>query len=90
MTRISIDLDGPTSNRGVARVRSIRALAIDRAEASERERTLCKDTVDALWSRSSILGRSCRDPLGSPVPSHGRAGMRRALPHRRLGEWVQS
>lgn len=50
MRRVHIDRNGPTDNPGLAMARSIRDVVAANAAASERERTLTKETVDALWS----------------------------------------
>ncbi|MBJ19619.1 MAG: acyl-CoA dehydrogenase [bacterium] len=68
MRRIKIDRDGPTSNPGVEMARSIRPLVLENAEASERERTLNKETVDALW-QSGLLQYTNPREAGGVEPS---------------------
>jgi alkylation response protein AidB-like acyl-CoA dehydrogenase len=49
MRSIQIDRNGPASHPGVEMARSIRQLVRGEAEANECERTLNKETVEALW-----------------------------------------
>ncbi len=54
MRRFTIDRDSPTKNAGLEMARSIREDVRANAEASENERTLNKDIVEALW-RSGLM-----------------------------------
>lgn len=65
MQSVTIDRDGPTSNPGVEMARSIRDVVIEKAGASERERTLCKDTVEALWRSGLMTHQNPREAGGS-------------------------
>ncbi len=68
MQSVTIDRDGPTENPGLARARSIRSLVMEKAGDSERERTLCKETVDALWS-SGLMTHQNPTVAGGAEPS---------------------
>ncbi len=51
---LPLQRDLPTRNRALAMARSVRDVVRAQAEASERERTLTKETVEALW-RSGLM-----------------------------------
>ena len=68
MRSIQIDRDGPAPHAGVEMARSIRQLVLDNAEASERERTLNKETVEALW-QSGLMQFSNPREAGGTEPS---------------------
>lgn len=66
--RYRIDRDAPTDHDGLRRARSIRDVVIENAEASERERTLNKATVDALWT-SGLMQYMNPEVAGGAEPS---------------------
>ena len=67
MSRYRIDRNGPTSNRGVEMARSIRQVVLDNARACENERTLNKETVEALW-KSGLMQVSNPPEAGGAEP----------------------
>jgi alkylation response protein AidB-like acyl-CoA dehydrogenase len=62
---IRIDRDGATSNPGVEMARGIRRVVRDEAEANERERTLNKNTVEALWQSGLMQYQNPREAGGA-------------------------
>jgi len=68
MRSIQIDRNGPASHPGVEMARSIRQIVLDNAEANEQERTLNKETVEALW-HSGLLQFANPREAGGAEPS---------------------
>jgi alkylation response protein AidB-like acyl-CoA dehydrogenase len=68
MRSIRIDRNGPAANPGVEMAREIRGLVRDEAEANERERTLNKKTVEALWQSGLMQFQNPR-AAGGAEPS---------------------
>ncbi len=68
MRSIQIDRNGPASHKGVEMARSIRQIVLENAEANERERTLNKETVEALW-KSGLMQFANPPEAGGAEPS---------------------
>ncbi|MBW2362491.1 MAG: acyl-CoA dehydrogenase [Deltaproteobacteria bacterium] len=64
MRSIQIDRNGPPSHPGVEMARSVRQLVLDNAEASELERTLNKETVEALRQSGLMQFQNPREAGG--------------------------
>ena len=62
--RPAIDRDAPTDNEGLRMARSIRDVVRANAQESERERTLNKATVDALWQSGLMQLQNPREAGG--------------------------
>jgi alkylation response protein AidB-like acyl-CoA dehydrogenase len=62
------DRDAPTTNPGLLMARSLREVTRANAEASERERTLNKDTVEALW-KSGLMQYAYPKVAGGQEPT---------------------
>ncbi|NIP89220.1 MAG: hypothetical protein GWO21_09825, partial [Gammaproteobacteria bacterium] len=60
-----IDRDAETSNAGVLMARSVRETVMRSAEESERERTLNRATVDAMWSSGLMTHINPREAGGA-------------------------
>lgn len=62
--RPAIDRDAPTNNAGLRVARSVREIVRANAAESERERTLNKATVDALWQSGLMQLQNPREAGG--------------------------
>ena len=65
MRRIRIDRHGPAANPGVAMARGIRDIVRNEVENNERERTLNKNTVEALWQSGLMQFQNPREAGGA-------------------------
>ena len=65
MRKIRIDRYGPAANPGVEMARGIRDIVRDEVEDNERERTLNKNTVEALWQSGLMQFQNPREAGGA-------------------------